>query len=194
MRLIDADAPVKYFEGLAVSLANVECFAAADATQTAAETLKLAPTIDAVPRDEYELLSKRFRHLLESDFIRSFDEYDPTAHAYKRDISEADKIESLVAELEHTKQERDGLSAMLTSAQSAAETHKRKLDAALADMKAIAEKTGCCHCCTHQPNMNPDGSCDRFDPQNPGECWEWRGTHEKDRTLRADRADRTGTV
>ena len=49
MRLIDADALVKYFEGLAVSLANVECFDAADATQTAAETLKLAPTIDAEP-------------------------------------------------------------------------------------------------------------------------------------------------
>lgn len=49
MRLIDADALVKYFEGLAVSLANVECFAAADAAQTAAETLKLAPTIDAEP-------------------------------------------------------------------------------------------------------------------------------------------------
>lgn len=48
-RLIDADALVKYFEGLAVSLANVECFAAADAMQTAAETLKLAPTVDAEP-------------------------------------------------------------------------------------------------------------------------------------------------
>lgn len=87
-----------------------------------------------------------------------------------------------------------GLSIMLTSAQSAAETNKLKLDAAIADMKAIAENTGCCHCCAHQPDMNPDGSCDRFDPQNPGECWEWRGTHEKDNTLRADRADRTGTV
>lgn len=103
-------------------------------------------------------------------------------------------IQQLEAELERTKQERDGLNIMLTSAQSAAETYKCKLDAALADMKAIAEKTGCCHCCAHQPEMNPDGSCDRFDPQNPGECWEWRGTHEKDRTLRADRADRTGTV
>lgn len=49
MRLIDADALMKYFEGLAVSLENVECFAAADAIQTAAETLKLAPTIDAEP-------------------------------------------------------------------------------------------------------------------------------------------------
>lgn len=103
-------------------------------------------------------------------------------------------IQQLEAELEQTKRERDGLSIMLTSAQSAAETNKRKLDAALADMKAIAEKTGCCHCCAHHPDMNPDGSCDQFDPQNPGECWEWRGTYEKDHTLRAGRADRTGTV
>lgn len=49
MRLIDADVQVKYFEGLARSLANAECFAAADATQCAAETLRIAPTIDAEP-------------------------------------------------------------------------------------------------------------------------------------------------
>lgn len=90
----------------------------------------------------------------------------------------ADLIESLAAEPEQVTQERDGLSIMPTSATSAAETYKHKLDAALADMKAIAEKTGCCHCCVHQPDINPDGSCDRFDPQNPGECWEWRGVQE----------------
>ena len=49
MRLIDADVQVKYFEGLARSLANAECFAAADVTQCAAETLRIAPTIDAEP-------------------------------------------------------------------------------------------------------------------------------------------------
>jgi hypothetical protein len=51
-----------------------------------------APTVDAVPREEHESLLKRFRHLLESDFIRSFDEYDPKTGTYKRDISEADVI------------------------------------------------------------------------------------------------------
>lgn len=51
---------------------------------------------DAVPRDEYEALLKRFRHLLESDFIRSFDEYDRKTGTYKRDISEADTVAQVV--------------------------------------------------------------------------------------------------
>lgn len=40
----------------------------------------------------------------------------------------ADLIESLAAELEQVKRERDGLSIMLTVAESAAETHKRERD------------------------------------------------------------------
>ena len=53
-------------------------------------------TVDAVPRDEYDALLKRFRHLLESDFIRSFDECDPRSGTYKRDITEADNVVSIV--------------------------------------------------------------------------------------------------
>lgn len=48
-----------------------------------------APTVDAVPRDEHEYLLKRFRHLLKSDYIRSFDEVDPNTGEYKRDIKKA---------------------------------------------------------------------------------------------------------
>lgn len=48
------------------------------------------PTIEAVPREEYESLLKRFRHLLESDYIRSFDEVKLGTGEYKRDIREAD--------------------------------------------------------------------------------------------------------
>lgn len=40
----------------------------------------------------------------------------------------SDLIESLAAELEQVKRERDGLSIMLTAAESAAETHKRERD------------------------------------------------------------------
>lgn len=47
------------------------------------------PAPDAVPRDEYDALLRRFQHLLESDYIRSFDAYDPQTGTYKRDISEA---------------------------------------------------------------------------------------------------------
>ena len=49
------------------------------------------PIADTVPREEYESLLRRFRHLLESDYIRSFDEVIPLAGGkYKRDIREAD--------------------------------------------------------------------------------------------------------
>lgn len=43
--------------------------------------------------ESYNLLLSRFRHLLQSDFIRSFDEYDRLKGDYKRDIKEADMIE-----------------------------------------------------------------------------------------------------
>lgn len=49
MRLIDADALVEYFEGLARSLANARCFNSADAIKGAAEKVTAAPTIDAEP-------------------------------------------------------------------------------------------------------------------------------------------------
>lgn len=56
------------------------------------DVIQNAPTVDAVPREEHDALLKRFRHLLESDFIRSFDEYDPKTGTWKRDISEADRV------------------------------------------------------------------------------------------------------
>ncbi|MBO7309527.1 MAG: hypothetical protein J6V38_07855 [Kiritimatiellae bacterium] len=67
-----------------------------------------APAVDAVPRDEYDALLKRFRHLLESDFIRSFDEYDPRTQTYKRDIIEADDAVRMVRckDCEHWQQSR----------------------------------------------------------------------------------------
>lgn len=60
------------------------------------DAIQKAPTVDAVPREEHESLLKRFRHLLESDFIRSFDEYDPKTGTYKRDISEAMDVEPVI--------------------------------------------------------------------------------------------------
>lgn len=60
------------------------------------DAIQKAPTVDAVPREEHELLLKRFRHLLESDFIRSFDEYDPKTGTYMRDISEAMNVEPVI--------------------------------------------------------------------------------------------------
>ena len=45
-----------------------------------------------VPKKEYEALLARFRHLLESKFISSFDAVDCMTGEYRRDIKEADKI------------------------------------------------------------------------------------------------------
>ena len=57
---------------------------------------ELTPLRDVVLRKEHDALLKRFRHLLKSDFIRSFDEYDPRTQTYKRDITEADVVASPV--------------------------------------------------------------------------------------------------
>ena len=51
---------------------------------------------DRVPRDEYNTLLRRFQHLLKSDFIRSFDKYDPQTGTYKRDILEADEVARII--------------------------------------------------------------------------------------------------
>lgn len=55
------------------------------------ESGRIGITVDAVPREEYESLLKRFRHLLESDYIRSFDEVKLGTGEHKRDIREADR-------------------------------------------------------------------------------------------------------
>lgn len=52
----------------------------------------------------------------------------------------ADLIESLAAELEQVKRERDGLSIMLTQAQTMLETRTRERDVALAEIKALNEE------------------------------------------------------
>lgn len=57
-----------------------------------------------------------------------------------------DAAMTLVEELEQVKQERDGLSIMLTSATSAAETYKRERDAAV---EALRTKAYYCETCAH---------------------------------------------
>ena len=41
---------------------------------------------------DFDSLLKRYRHLLQSEFIASFDEWNPKTNDYKRDIGEADAI------------------------------------------------------------------------------------------------------
>lgn len=93
-RLIDANFLAECIEGAANRL--VSEYGSNSITDTLTELSnalkdgRLGITVDAVPREEYESLLKRFRHLLESDYIRSFDEVKPGTGEYKRDIREAD--------------------------------------------------------------------------------------------------------
>lgn len=62
---------------------------------TLRKTRKRVETLEAKVAEletENELTLKRLSHLLESDFIRSFDQHNRKTHTYKRDIAEADKI------------------------------------------------------------------------------------------------------
>jgi len=81
-------------------------------------------------------------------------------------LTTADLIESLAAELEQVKQERDGLSIMLTAAESAAETYKREKDAYFESMKGLCATCKKARFCVLPPGQCPDG------------MWEWRGIKE----------------
>lgn len=41
---------------------------------------------------ENERIGARLQHLLESDYIRRFDEYDPKTHTYALDIQDAENL------------------------------------------------------------------------------------------------------
>lgn len=63
-----------------------------------AEVAKLTDGIESA-RAENEALRHRLQHLLESDYIRSFDEYDPRSHTYALDIRDADNMRRSYDEL-----------------------------------------------------------------------------------------------
>ena len=93
-RLIDADLLALSFKSAADRLGSSSETIISCAFRTIGEMLEsgeLGITVDAVPREEHECLLKRFRHLLESDYIRSFDEVKLGTGEYKRDIREADR-------------------------------------------------------------------------------------------------------
>lgn len=99
-----------------------------------------------------------------------------TAPEKTRNLEAADLIESLAAELEQVKQERDGLSIMLGQAQSMLETRTRERDAAVEDI--LKE----CHKCKHFKVMSngctPDYDCDYSDVCEDGNHWQWRGVRK----------------
>ena len=65
-------------------------------------------------------------------------------------------------ELEEVKRERDGLSIMLTAAESAAETYKRERDAAVEDLRSVIKDTDKgCILCAHYHDCKGE-SCPHF--------------------------------
>lgn len=91
-----------------------------------------------------------------------------------RDLSDrlrkaADLIESLAAELEQVKQERDGLNILLGQAQSMLETRTRERDAAVEDLRT---KAYYCETCAH---YTPGYFCSGCRNKSN---WQWRGAKE----------------
>ena len=98
-----------------------------------------------------------------------------TAPEKMRNLEAADLIEALAAELEQVKQERDGLSIMLTATQSAAETYKRERDTAVAD---VAKLKRCEHCIGYEEFLKIDGNIERCNACEERSHWQWRGVKE----------------
>lgn len=89
MRLIDANHVSRVLRGVEGLLLSHGNDIAEGAVRAVREHIENWKTVDAVPRVEHERLLCRFQHLLESDYIRSFDEVDWRTGEYKRDIREA---------------------------------------------------------------------------------------------------------
>lgn len=88
----------------------------------------------------------------------------------------ADLIESLSAELEQVKQERDGLNILLTQAQSMLDTRTRERDAAVEALRDAAF----CGDCEHYAKSSQEEPCKTCmnDPYCSKPYWQWRGVKE----------------
>lgn len=104
------------------------------------------------------------------------------SNLYMEDIfsKAASLVESMAAQIDQLTDERDGLSIMLTSASSAADTYKCERDAAITDLKE-ADRFECEHC-AHYDNTCCETNCYEC-LENTCPCqgctdlsnWKWRG-------------------
>lgn len=93
-------------------------------------------------------------------------------------LTAADLIESLSAELEQVKQERDGLNILLAQSQSMLKTRTRERDAAMQDLDEMHYNIcGTCKYCEFEANAKPCASCDFGTGEELGN-WQWRGVKE----------------
>lgn len=84
MRLIDEDKVISVIDRFIGYIDE-------DTIERIKIAIKKVPTAYSELTVESDPIIKRLRHLLESEYIRSFDEVDPRTQEYKRDIREADK-------------------------------------------------------------------------------------------------------
>ena len=84
MRLIDEDKVISVIERFIGYLDE-------DMIGRIKRSINNIPTASSELTVESDPIIKRLRHLLESEYIRSFDEVDPRTQEYKIDIREADK-------------------------------------------------------------------------------------------------------
>ena len=71
-------------------LPTVDRIALAAAFQSFYVILRNSQPEDVVSKEQYDGIMRRFQHLIESPYIKSFDEWDKRKNDYKRDIKEAD--------------------------------------------------------------------------------------------------------
>ncbi len=88
----------------------------------------------------------------------------------------ADLIESLSAQLEQVKDERDGLNIMLTQAQAMLETRTKERDAAV---EMLRDSAFCCDCTYYAISIEaePCKTCVAC-PNSSKPNWQWRGVRE----------------
>lgn len=84
-RLIDADEAYKVLTDYYHQRTEIQ-------HKALKEAIERVPTVDAVPKTDYELLLKRFKHLIQSDYIKSFDAWDSRKNDYVRDIRDAVEV------------------------------------------------------------------------------------------------------
>ena len=73
-------------------LPTVDRIALAVAFQSFYVILRNSQPEDVVSKEQYDGIMRRFQHLIESPYIKSFDEWDKQKNDYKRNIKEAGYI------------------------------------------------------------------------------------------------------
>lgn len=87
-------------------------------------------------------------------------------------------LESLAAELEKVKQERDGLNILLGQAQSMLETRTRERDAAVEDVNIMGHNNPCCTTCSYKDRSMFDAPCSYCRLEYYPNGWQWRGVRK----------------